>query len=159
MKKSFFATIFLWGLLLLSCFFLPEVAYAEDSNSIERIDMNVSIDANGTAHIKEVWRASVYQGTEGYRPYGNLGACEITDFSVSDDLGNHYELQDHWDTNGFFVDKRENVASLTTAIHLSFAGESPNTETGLTRLHTILPTLSINTKMRRDFILVLSRNR
>ena len=75
MKKSFFATIFLWGLLLLSCFFLPEVAYAEDSNSIERIDMNVSIDANGTAHIKEVWRASVYQGTEGYRPYGNLGAA------------------------------------------------------------------------------------
>ena len=107
MKKSFFATIFLWGLLLLSCFFLPEAAYAEDSNSIERIDMDVSIDANGTAHIKEVWQASVYQGTEGYRPYGNLGTCEITDFSVSDDLGNHYELQDHWDTNGFFVDKRE----------------------------------------------------
>lgn len=102
MKKSFFATIFLWGLLLLSCLFLPEAAYAEDSNSIERIDMDVSIDANGTAHIKEVWQASVYQGTEGYRPYGNLGACEITDFSVSDDLGNHYELQDHWDTNGFF---------------------------------------------------------
>ena len=54
MKKSFFAAIFLWGLLLLSCLFLPETAYAEDSNSIERIDMDVSIDANGTAHIKEV---------------------------------------------------------------------------------------------------------
>ncbi len=107
MKKSFFAAIFFWGLLLLSCLFMPEAAYAEDSNSIERIDMDVSIDANGTAHIKEVWQASVYQGTEGYRPYGNLGACEITDFSVSDDLGNHYELQDHWDTDGFFVDKRE----------------------------------------------------
>ena len=56
MKKSFFATIFLWGLLLLSCFFLPEAAYAEDSNSIERIDMDVSIDANGTAHIKKSGR-------------------------------------------------------------------------------------------------------
>lgn len=65
MKKSFFATIFLWGLLLPSCLFLPEAAYAEDSNSIERIDMDISIDANGTAHIKEVWQASVYQGTEG----------------------------------------------------------------------------------------------
>ena len=43
MKKSFFATIFLWGLLLLSCLFLPEAAYAEDSNSIERIDMDVSM--------------------------------------------------------------------------------------------------------------------
>ena len=43
MKKSFFATIFLWGLLLLSCLFLPEAAYAEDSNSIERIDMDVSV--------------------------------------------------------------------------------------------------------------------
>ena len=36
MKKSFFATIFLWGLLLLSCLFLPEAAYAELTGSMER---------------------------------------------------------------------------------------------------------------------------
>lgn len=72
MKKSFFAAIFLWGLLLLSCLFLPEAAYAEDSNSIERIDMDVSIDANGTAHIKEVWRLLSTRERKAYRPYGNL---------------------------------------------------------------------------------------
>lgn len=107
MKKTFCAVLLFCGLLFLSGLFFPDAAYAADDNSIERIDMDVSIDANGTAHIKEVWQASVYQGTEGYRPYGNLGSCEITDFSVSDDLGNHYQLQDHWNTDGFFVEKRE----------------------------------------------------
>lgn len=105
MKKACYAVILFWGLLLLSGLFFPDAAYAADSNSIERIDMDVSIDATGTAHIKEVWQASVSQGTEGYRPYGNLGVCEITGFSVSDDLGNHYELLDHWYTNTSFTNK------------------------------------------------------
>lgn len=102
MKKTCFAVIFLLGLLLLSCGFLSNVSFAANDNSIERIDMDVSIDAEGTAHIKEIWTASVYQGTEGYRPYGNLYSSKITDFSVSDDLGNHYELQKNWDTSDTF---------------------------------------------------------
>lgn len=114
MKKTLFATIFFWGILLFSCI-MPNNAYAASENSIRQIDMDVSIDANGTAHITEVWQASVYAGTEGYRPYGNLYSSQITDFSVRDDLGNRYELQDTWYTSDTFDRKSGKCGILRTS--------------------------------------------
>ncbi|MGN1205738.1 MAG: DUF2207 domain-containing protein [Eubacterium sp.] len=105
MKKTLFAAILLWGILFFCSPFFSSTICASSDNSIGRIDMDVSIDTNGTAHIREIWKTSVHQGTEGYRPYGNMYSSEITDFSVSDDLGNHYELQDYWNTGNSFGEK------------------------------------------------------
>ena len=75
------------------------------ANTINKIDMDVYINPNGTAEITEIWQANLTQGTEGYKPYSNLGKCKITDFSVSDDLGNTYTTSSIWNTSESFENK------------------------------------------------------
>ena len=67
-------------MILFICF--PLIAKA---NSIEKIDMDIYIDKSGTAHVTEVWSANLNEGTEGYKPYYNLGNAKITNFKVSED--------------------------------------------------------------------------
>ncbi len=87
-------------LILSFIFILPVKA-----NSIKSIDMDIYLDSDGTAHIKEVWKASLTQGTEGYKPYSDLGISKVTNFSVTDDLGNTYETLDKWNTSASFNTK------------------------------------------------------
>lgn len=67
--------------------------------------MDVYINPEGVAEITEVWEANLTQGTEGYKPYGNLGNCKITNFSVSDDSGITYTNLSNWDSNKSFDSK------------------------------------------------------
>ena len=55
-----------------------------NANSISSIEMDVNIDENGNAHVTEVWEASLYQGTEGYRGFKNTAYSNfsISNFSV-----------------------------------------------------------------------------
>lgn len=82
--------------LLLVIFIFPVIVRA---NSINRIDMDIKIDDNGTAHVTEVWSASLDSGTEGYKPYYNIGKAKITNFKVSKD-GKQYKFQNNWNTQG-----------------------------------------------------------
>ena len=66
--------IFLIVLLL-----IPNIILA---NEIYNIDMNIYVDNNGTAHVIEEWQTNLNEGTEGYKPYYNLGTSEITNFKV-----------------------------------------------------------------------------
>lgn len=95
MKKILFFTILL-------CFFiLPVKVFA---NSISNIDMDIYVDSNGDAYITEKWTAYVDQGTEGYKPYYNLGNATISNFSVSEN-GTTYTSLDAWDINATFSEK------------------------------------------------------
>ena len=67
--------------------------------------MDVYINPEGTAEITEIWKANLTQGTEGYKPYSNLGKCKITNFYVSDDLGNTYTTLSTWDASESFANK------------------------------------------------------
>ena len=87
-------------LVLSFVFILPVKA-----NSIKSIDMEIYLDSDGTAHVNEVWEASLTQGTEGYKPYSDLGISKVTNFSVTDDLGNTYETLSRWNTSASFTDK------------------------------------------------------
>lgn len=82
-------------------FVFPVVVKAND---ISKIDMDIYIDKNGTAHITETWSAYLNQGTEGYKPYYNLGNAKITNFRVSEN-GKTYESLSYWNTNGSLSDK------------------------------------------------------
>lgn len=117
MKKTLVTILSFIGVLLLTLGFSPTKCDAAD-NSIQRIDMDVYLDASGTANVTETWYASVYQGTEGYRPYGNLYESEITDFSVTDDRGIRYETQDGWNTDDSFEEKKEKCGILESSDHL-----------------------------------------
>ena len=53
------------------------------ANDIKKISMDIYVDNNGDAHITEIWNASLSNGTEGYKPYYNLGNSSIKDYTVS----------------------------------------------------------------------------
>lgn len=75
------------------------------ANSIKSIDMDVYIDDNGNATVTEVWNVNLTKGTEGYRPYTNLGNSKISNFTVSDESGRQYESLSSWNTNASFNSK------------------------------------------------------
>lgn len=74
------------------------------ANSISSIDMDIYVDENGTGHVTETWKAYLSQGTEGYKPYYNIGNAKITNFSVSEN-GKVYQYDDYWNPNGSFEEK------------------------------------------------------
>lgn len=81
--------------------FIPSVS----ANSIENINMDILIDNNGIAHVTEVWNATLESGTEGYKPYYNLGESEISNFKVS--MNNiDYSFENNWNVDGSFNKKK-----------------------------------------------------
>lgn len=82
--------------------FIPSAVLA---NSISNIDMNIYIDSSGTAHVKEVWNTTVSSGTEGYKPYYNIGESKFTNFKVSMN-GTDYTYLDNWNTSASFDEKK-----------------------------------------------------
>ncbi len=88
-------------LVLLLSLFISSVVYAND---IERITMDIYIDNSGNAHVIEEWTASLNSGTEGYKPYYNLGNSEIINYQVSLD-GTDFETISNWDVDASFSEK------------------------------------------------------
>ena len=76
-----------------------------DANTINSIDMDIYINSSGDAIITEVWKAYLNQGTEGYKPYYNLGNSTITDFSVSDENNNQFTYISNWNVDASFDEK------------------------------------------------------
>ena len=76
-----------------------------NADSIKNINMDIYIDNNGNANITEVWKVNINNGTEGYKPYYNLGNSEIKNFTVTDDRNNLYKFKDSWDTYDSFSEK------------------------------------------------------
>ncbi len=74
------------------------------ANSISNIDMDIYIDKEGTAHVTEVWDAYLNEGTEGYKPYYNIGASRFTNFKVSEN-GTTYDSQSFWNPSDSFSEK------------------------------------------------------
>lgn len=87
-------------LLMLLSFCLCTSVYAED---IKSINMDINIDKNGTAHVKENWTiyfAENEDTTEVYKPYNNIGNSTFTNFKVS--LDNKDFTNISWDINKDF---------------------------------------------------------
>ena len=69
-------------ILLMILFFLTINVKA---NTIYSIDVDVNIDKEATATIKETWHVKGSNGTEWYKPLRDLGTSELFDFKVSMD--------------------------------------------------------------------------
>ena len=69
------------------------------TDTIDNIEMNIYVDSTGTANVTEVWTTEVASGTENYKPYGNLGNSNITDFSVTDEKGTQYTYINNWNVD------------------------------------------------------------
>lgn len=104
--------------LFLIIFIFPVIVKA---NTINKIDMDINIDDNGTAHVTEKWSASLDSGTEGYKPYYNIGNAKITNFKVSENKV-QYKFQDNWNTEGSFKDKayKNGINYISEGLELCF---------------------------------------
>lgn len=95
--------IFKYILLIIFIFFaFCTISHADKINSIK---MDIYIDENGNAHIKEERDVDLWQGTEGYKSFNNIGNANISDFKVSDSSGTEYQFVDDWNVNDSFIQK------------------------------------------------------
>ena len=102
----------------MALFFIPLFVKA---NSINNIRMDIYIDASGTAHVTEVWDAKLNEGTEGYKPYYNLGESTISNFQVK--MGNkEFTYNDNWNTSDSFEEKsyHNGINYLSDGVELCF---------------------------------------
>ena len=83
-------------------FLVPSIILA---NEIYNIDMNIYVDNNGTAHVTEEWTTNLIQGTEGYKPYYNLGESKISNFKVSMN-GKEYTYNSDYNINASLNEKK-----------------------------------------------------
>ena len=91
------------------------------ANSISSITMDIYIDNNGDAHVTEVWDAKLSSGTEGYKPYYNLGDSEINNYKVSMD-GIDFENKKYWNTKSYFDSKayKYGINKISNGLELCF---------------------------------------
>lgn len=66
-------------LIMLLCPFIVK------ADHIYNIDMDIYLNEDGTANIKEMWDVKADSGTEWYKQLYNLGTQELSDFTVSMD--------------------------------------------------------------------------
>ena len=75
------------------------------ANTINKIDMDVYLNNDGSATIKEIWSGYFDTDTEIYRSFSDLEDKKISNFSVIDDNNRQYEQLDNWNTSASFEDK------------------------------------------------------
>lgn len=88
-------------LLLIISFLFINVVHAND---IKNISMNIYLDNNGNAHIKEQWIVDVTSGTEIYKPYYNIKDSNIVDYKVVFNSQEFITIP-KWDVNASFEEK------------------------------------------------------
>ena len=100
-KKSYLLTFILF---LIFSIFVSIPANAA-SNELESLDINVFINNDGSAMIREKRVANLIEGKENYIVIDNLGKSKINDFKVTEN-GRQYQFIDSWNID----ESRENKA-------------------------------------------------
>jgi len=75
-------------------------------NQVNDVDITVTLDTDGSAHVREVWDMTLSRGTEVYLGRENLGDIKILDLTVSDETGETYVTDRSWDTDRSFERKK-----------------------------------------------------
>lgn len=66
---------------------------------LHNIDITATLNHDGSAHIQEVWNIDVFEGTEVYKVFDNMGDSQISHFKVHDENGLEYENIGEWDVD------------------------------------------------------------
>lgn len=104
-------------ILIISLLFIPNVL----ANEINKISMDVLINADGSAKIKETWSVYSSSGTEIYKTYNNVGTSEFKDFKVSLN-GREFTNIGSWLVNASFSDKayKNGINYISDGLELCF---------------------------------------
>ena len=92
-------------LMLIPVLFLMNMALVS-ANEIYSLDITADIDNYGNAKITEVWDMYVDEGTEVYKPMGNLDNSILSNFRVIDESGTVFENIGSWNVSAGLEDKK-----------------------------------------------------
>lgn len=70
-----------------------------NSNELYNLDIKIHINDDASAHIIETWTMKVSEGTEVYKPMGDLTHSTLTNFKVTDETGRVYTYNNNWNIN------------------------------------------------------------
>src|SRR5574344_2314791 len=100
------------------------------ANTIDSINVEVTLDKNGNAEVTEIWHMNVDEGTEVYKPMSNLGNSNITDYTVSMDSSNFTTISP-WNTSASFSSKsyKAGINYTSSGLELCFGMTSYGTHT------------------------------
>lgn len=88
----------------------PSVSAA---NRVPKMEIEVALRSDGSAHITQIWTTDTDEGTEFYLARNDSGYLSITDFSVSDKNG-PYTFVENWDVNASLTEKANKCGILET---------------------------------------------
>jgi len=71
---------------------------------INRIDVSITLDKYGNAHIEEIWDVKANMGTEFYKAEYNLGNMKISNFKVYEN-NRLFTFVNNWNVNGSLSEK------------------------------------------------------
>lgn len=102
------------SLLIVVLFILSMGNVYAANHRLESLDINVFINSDGSARIKENRVANLVEGTESYIIIDNLGNSEITDFVVYEN-GNKYQNVGNWNIDLSKEEKNNKNGIVTTS--------------------------------------------
>lgn len=102
--------------LIIAVFFvmLTPLPIFASSNDLQEIEMEIYINQDGSANIKETWQMEAREGTENYKVFNNLYGAVIDDFSVVDEKGTMYQHLDEWDIDASRQEKKNKCGIVKT---------------------------------------------
>lgn len=65
---------------------------------VHDLDITVTLNQNGSAHIQEIWNLNAFEGTEWYLVRSNLGDIKVSNLRVSEN-GRQFENEGSWDVD------------------------------------------------------------
>lgn len=93
--------------LLITIVTLMPIPVFASGNDLQSIDMDIYINQDGSALIKETWQMETKEGTENYKEFNNLYGATISDLSVTDETGKTYQYINDWDIDASRQEKKD----------------------------------------------------
>lgn len=90
--------------IVMMCCLMVVPAFAKDT-IIHNMLIQVDVDKQGNAAIKETWTMDVNEGTEVYKVLDNMEESRVSHLKVTDDKGQIYQSVDEWDVDWDFDEK------------------------------------------------------
>jgi len=100
------------------------------ANSINSLTMDIYINKEGKAYVKEIWNTNSSDKTEWYHTYKNLGESEIMNLSVKDEKQTYTTIS-NWNVKGSFNDKKykAGINRISNGIEICFGISNYGTNT------------------------------
>lgn len=95
--------------VILLIMFLANITlvFAKD-DVINKIDINITLDNSGNAHVEEIWDVKANMGTEFYKGMYNLGNMKVTNFKVYEN-NTLFTYVDKWNINASLDEKKKKM--------------------------------------------------